>query len=249
MAITTNEIHAIADQIVTEGSNPTLAAIRKALGGGSFTTISEAMKEWKVKHQTQTATAPIREAAPASVSDRLNTFGSEIWGIALEMANTRLKSEREALELERQELQETQAEAIDLADQLTLEVEQAQALILQQQETLASQELESLKTLALLENEKEARQEAERKCEITEATITEVRLQATELKSDLKALRLELSDTSKKLASTETKLSNALERLDQTKSELEKALSIAAEKDALIAELKIQAETNQYKQS
>ena len=44
MAITTQQIHAIADQLHEQGIKPTLAEVRKALGGGSFTTISEAMK-------------------------------------------------------------------------------------------------------------------------------------------------------------------------------------------------------------
>jgi chromosome segregation ATPase len=131
MAITIQDIHATADKIVAAGGTPTLAAVRKALGGGSFTTISEAMQEWKSKQHAQTA-APIREAAPASVSERLTAFGSEIWSIALEMANVRLQSEREALEQTRQEMEATQQEAVDLADQLTEELEQAQATIEQQ---------------------------------------------------------------------------------------------------------------------
>ena len=47
MAITTADIHAAADRIAEAGQQPTLAAVRSALGGGSFTTISEAMKGWK----------------------------------------------------------------------------------------------------------------------------------------------------------------------------------------------------------
>jgi hypothetical protein len=43
MAITIQDIHAAADKIADAGEAPTLAAVRKALGGGSFTTISEAM--------------------------------------------------------------------------------------------------------------------------------------------------------------------------------------------------------------
>jgi hypothetical protein len=44
---TTTEIHAIADRLAATGQRPTLAAVRKELGGGSFTTISEAMKDWR----------------------------------------------------------------------------------------------------------------------------------------------------------------------------------------------------------
>ena len=49
MAITREQIWAAADEIDAAGQNPTLAAVRKAVGGGSFTTIQDAMTEWKAK--------------------------------------------------------------------------------------------------------------------------------------------------------------------------------------------------------
>jgi len=245
MAISTQDIYAAADAIAADGNNPTLAAVRKALGGGSFTTISEAMKEWKAKHQAQTLAAPIREAAPASVSERLNVFGSEIWAIALEMANARLQSEREALELVRQELEETQTEAIDLADQLNIEIEQAQTVITQQEKELIKAHEEKAELASQLEREKMTRLEAERKCEITEAAMVEVRHQVEDFKSEIKELRTEVSATTKKLGSTEAELSSALESMNQIQSELKKAQAALSEKDALIAELKIQAAKNE----
>ena len=44
MAITRERIWTAADQLDAEGDRPTLAAIRKKLGGGSYSTISEAMR-------------------------------------------------------------------------------------------------------------------------------------------------------------------------------------------------------------
>ncbi|EBG1931025.1 KfrA, partial [Salmonella enterica] len=41
MAITEEQIMRAADELDQEGQNPTLARVRKKLGGGSFTTISE----------------------------------------------------------------------------------------------------------------------------------------------------------------------------------------------------------------
>lgn len=131
MAITKSDIFAAADRIVAEGGNPTLAAIRKALGGGSFTTISEAKKEWDEQQQTA-APAPIREAAPAAIADRMAEAAAEAWTIALEMANARLQSEREALEQVRQETERSRQEAADLADQVAADFEAAQATIAQQ---------------------------------------------------------------------------------------------------------------------
>ena len=123
MAITTQDIHRAADEIAEAGGTPTLAAVRKALGGGSFTTISEAMQDWKSSRRTEAA--PIREPAPESSSARLGEIAGEIWATALEMANTRLQAEREALERVRQETEQARREAEEVADQVSAELDQA----------------------------------------------------------------------------------------------------------------------------
>ena len=53
MALTIQDIHAAADQLQEQGVKPTLAEVRKALGGGSFTTISDAMQSWKREQQEE----------------------------------------------------------------------------------------------------------------------------------------------------------------------------------------------------
>lgn len=125
MAITKEQIFQTADQLTAAGESPTLANVRKALGGGSFTTISDAMNEWKAKQQA--THAPIREPAPTAVATRLEELGADIWAVALELANARLTSEREALEATRQQLETAQQEATELADQLSAELEALQA--------------------------------------------------------------------------------------------------------------------------
>ena len=80
---------------VVVGSLPMLAAVRAAVGGGSYTTINEALKEWKAKQQA--AVMPLREPAPEGIRKRLDEVGAEVWAIALELANARLTTEREAL--------------------------------------------------------------------------------------------------------------------------------------------------------
>lgn len=128
MAITRDQIFAAADEIDAAGQNATLAAVRKALGGGSFTTISEGMTEWKARKAAKEM--PLREPAPTAVADRLSDLGAEIWSAALELANGRLAGEREALEVARQQLEADKAEAAELADQVTAELEVAKAALL-----------------------------------------------------------------------------------------------------------------------
>ena len=125
MAITKDQIFQVADQLTVAGESATMAAVRKLLGGGSYTTINEALKEWKAKQHT--TNTPIREPAPAAVATRLEELGADIWAVALELANTRLTSEREALEATRIQLETAQQEATELADQLSVELEALQA--------------------------------------------------------------------------------------------------------------------------
>ena len=125
MALTKDQILQAADQIAAAGETPTLAAVRKAVGGGSYTTINEALKEWKAKQQA--AVMPLREPAPEGISKRLDDVGAEVWAIALELANARLTSEREALEATRTQLETAQQEATELADQLSADLEALQA--------------------------------------------------------------------------------------------------------------------------
>jgi len=125
MAITKEQIFAAADELDAAGQNPTLAAVRKAVGGGSFTTISEAMGEWRASKTAQAA--PMREPAPQAVTDKLAELGADLWGVALDMANTRLAAEREALEGVRVEMEAARQEAAELADQLTVELDETKS--------------------------------------------------------------------------------------------------------------------------
>lgn len=121
MAITKEQIHAAADQIAASGETPTLANVRKALGGGSFTTISDAMNEWKAKQQKPSVTT--KESTPEAISKRLNELGGDLWAYAVELANSRLSAEREGLEAARAKMQAEQQEAATIADQLSEELE------------------------------------------------------------------------------------------------------------------------------
>lgn len=123
MTSTTARIFEIADELDAAGQNPTLATVRKALGGGSYTTISQAMNEWRAKKAAKET--PIREAAPQAIADLLGQFGMEVWAQALQLANGRLAAEREALEKARQEIEAQRQEAAELADQVSSELESA----------------------------------------------------------------------------------------------------------------------------
>ena len=145
MAITTEQIFAVADELDASGQNPTLSAVRKGLGGGSFTTISEAMTEWKARKVAKET--PLREPAPAMLVERLTEFGAELWASALELANGRLTAERTALEASRTQLEAEKAEASELADQVIAELEETKARVstLETVARTAHEEVDSLR--------------------------------------------------------------------------------------------------------
>ena len=122
MATTKERIFVIADKMDANGQNPTLALVRKHLAGGSFTTISEAMTEWKTRKSAKEGPS-LREPPPPPLTERFSDLGGEIWSLALDLANRRLKAEREALEITRLELEAGKTEAAELADQVTAELE------------------------------------------------------------------------------------------------------------------------------
>ena len=120
--LTTESIHAMADKLIAEGKRPTLALLRQELGGGSYTTISEAMKLWR-EEKARNAITPIAPM-PEDVITTINDAAQQIWQTAMTVAENKLQSERDALKEARLEMEIAQNEAIEMADQLDREVSQ-----------------------------------------------------------------------------------------------------------------------------
>jgi chromosome segregation ATPase len=191
MAITKEQILSVADGLEAAGQSPTLAAVRKAVGGGSFTTISEAMTEWRARKAAKQT--PLRDPAPAVIAQRLADFGAELWALALELANARLASEREALETERMQLQAEKTEAAELADQVTAELEQAKARAssLEASERSARDAAEALRTQLAVLSERAA---------TAEARAAEIAKRAEDLNAELARVNQQNGDLVRSLA-------------------------------------------------
>lgn len=127
MAITKERIWAAADELDAAGLNPTLAAVRKAVGSGSFTTIQEAITEWKARRSAKAT--PAMEPPPPAIAERMTELGAQIWSVAQDMAHARLAADREALAIEREQTEAERREAMELADSLSGELDQARARI------------------------------------------------------------------------------------------------------------------------
>ena len=60
MAITKESVFECANQLLEDDITPTLAKVRKALGGGSYTTISEFMAEWRKQNEAANQPKPLQ---------------------------------------------------------------------------------------------------------------------------------------------------------------------------------------------
>jgi len=116
MALTKERIFEAADLLEAGGVKPTLEAVRKEVGG-SYRTLSPAMREWRAARQTAAADVP-----PA-VAERAAACGAQIWALALQLAEERFSGERADMQREKGELEVAREEAASLADRLTAELE------------------------------------------------------------------------------------------------------------------------------
>jgi chromosome segregation ATPase len=178
MTSTTTRIFEIADELDAAGHNPTLASVRKALGGGSYTTISQAMTEWRARKAAKET--PVQEAAPQAITELLEQLGADIWTQALQICNGRLSAEREALENDRQGIEAQRQEAADLADQLSSELEAArqEATDLRKQLDVAQSTVKGLG---------DQLRDRERDLAVAEVRADEIKTRAAQLTDQLKA--------------------------------------------------------------
>ncbi|UXN02091.1 DNA-binding protein (plasmid) [Xanthomonas hortorum pv. pelargonii] len=121
MAITKDQIWKIADQLDADGVKPTLSAVRKKLGSGSYTTIQDAMSEWKQRKLQKTQ--PVVEPRAPDVVEAVGVLAAEIWTVARTAAERALAGDREKLAEEFTALQEQVRESLEVADQLNEEAE------------------------------------------------------------------------------------------------------------------------------
>ena len=210
MAVTKEQIFSAADELAAAGQKPTLEAIRQRTGG-SYTTISPALNEWKARQAT--AAVPLREPAPQAVSDRLAELGGDLWAIALDLANARLAAEREGLEKARAELEADRAEATELADKLAGDVEALQS-------RLAS--IEAAEQAARIEADELRGQlaTAQEQAHTAEARAVEIERRAGELRRELDRAHQDADQARGALAEQQKANQAAAAQLDQVRAEL-----------------------------
>lgn len=245
MALTTEQIHQTAQELIDKGINPTLANVRSALGGGSFTTIGEALKTWK---QAQKDNEKIKQVDIApQIKDKADLLMGELWQNALDLADERLKLEREALAVAQQQADNKVAEIAEALAQVEAEQEQLNAQLDE-----LTQFNDNYKHLIGEWSQKYTQLES--KHQILETTHAEQTKQFNATQAELSNLKHEYSQAQKdnavltgELATSKAKESHQNAEIERLKSELVKTTT-KSEKRLETATAKNKAQSDEISQ-
>lgn len=127
MALTRDDIWAVADRLDAEGKAPTLAAVRKALGSGSFTTISEAMREWHQRRKEKVDKAQEAGPVPPDLDEAVRRFAQAAWAKATEIAKAEVAQLAHEYAEARKEWDRERQELEAVAEDLSTALEECQA--------------------------------------------------------------------------------------------------------------------------
>lgn len=261
--LSNERIHEVADQLAAAGQRPTLAAVREALGGGSFTTISEAMKLWRKQASEQEQLQPLVEALPDVLQQAALTTAAAVWREAQALAASRLEAERQALAQAQETLEAEQAETVELVALLERDLELSRTELADVVAKAADAEVVSNARITKNANELDSLRaeltQAVLRAERAEAKAVEIERRAVDLRAELDRAHQDADKTAAALAEQKTvadkyraavehekaknvELDSAskrlLEQYQQAAADLVKATEKADQAAAEIAELK-----------
>lgn len=104
MAVNQERVNVVCNELASAGKKPTLAAVRDAMGEGSYSTIGPMVQKWKAGRGEIAG----GDVVAVSVPDALQLAGgrmlAEVWAMAERLAAERLAAERAAMDAERAEV-------------------------------------------------------------------------------------------------------------------------------------------------
>lgn len=235
MALTTQQIHATAYDLQEKGINPTLSEVRKALGGGSFTTISDAMKSWRQDHKEEQELKQVE--LPNGINERLQALGAEMWQTAIDIAHDRLTKEREALEVIKAKSQQDVDQYAESVK--TLETEHSDLLKQLDEVTATAETASTDASRATAERDAltKSLNETEHKLEIERNKADSAQSQLAEVRTSLDKAQSELTASLTHVAKLEAQADNSkaeLERLSaEAKTDRAELKKVTAERDKI----------------
>ncbi|MDP3331473.1 MAG: DNA-binding protein, partial [Methylococcaceae bacterium] len=188
--VTDETVFEIADQLTANGEKVTNRAVWSAIGGGSMTTISQALRRWKERQVLQ-VTQPIeRTPLPASLVDVLHNAATQLWDAALAETKSELEQLAQATNARIAEAQserddtlaELQTTAEEL-EQVKAERDAAQAEIDSKAQQLANRTAELATLQTELNAQTLASTQATHRAETAEAARTELLARVEQLTS------------------------------------------------------------------
>jgi len=233
MAISKQEIIDAAEQLVAEGVNPSMQAVRERLGGGSFATISPVLREWK---ENREATTVAVLEMPSDVKGALDRFGADLWKTASTLATAqfeKLKDEsRSSIEAANKE-----------RDEALEEIQRLESQILEQNNQMSSVNTEVERLKSLVDDERKKNAALQQRNDDLQETVVGLKTDLKESREDgkqalekLDVLRQEQAELSR----TNGQLTAKVEALDKelvamTEARNEAKAEYARISDSLVA--------------
>ncbi|EEL1931253.1 hypothetical protein G9K97_003807, partial [Salmonella enterica subsp. diarizonae] len=121
MAISKTDVVNACNKLYAEGKNVTLDAVR-AITGGSFSTISPLVKEWKAEQSGVNASLE-SGIARTDVPEKLTELLSTLWAAALATASQKMEAERQLLNDYKIELENERSDVMFAADRVSAELD------------------------------------------------------------------------------------------------------------------------------
>ncbi|MDJ3785280.1 DNA-binding protein [Salmonella enterica] len=121
MAVSKADVVNACNELYAQGKNVTLDAVR-AVTGGSFSTISPLVKEWKAEQSGVNASlesSVARTDVPVKLTELLNT----LWSAAMAEASRKLEAERQLLNDYKTELENERSDVMFAADRVSAELD------------------------------------------------------------------------------------------------------------------------------
>jgi len=216
VAISESKVTEAAEALQAEGINPSLAAVRKRMGGtGSYTTISPVLRAWR-ESKEQRATVSIE--MPSEAKGALERAGVEIWSTVTALATEKLTKVQAVAE-------EAVLNAENERDELSEEIERLEIDLSSKSSNLN----DSLVLIESLRDERSKAQETINNLEIKSAEKEKIETELVHVKADNKALvdvriRLtsEIKDVDIELKESKYRLADIRENFDRLEVEKNK---------------------------
>lgn len=101
MAVNQERVNVVCNELTSGGKKATLAAVRDALGEGSYSTIGPMVQKWKAGRGEVAGNDAVAVSVPDVVATAGGKLLAEVWALAERAAGERLAAERAAMDAER----------------------------------------------------------------------------------------------------------------------------------------------------